>query len=195
MASASISRSRSLASAIAPEQRREHLDLLRLGIHPVVPAQGSVGASGDLAADLPVAHDSQRAAMKFFHVERVLDRQGPVDRSDLALVQHNHPLGGFHDRAHDVFDPQDGESQPVPQAADELHRLTDLLGVEPAQHLIEHQQLGLRGDRPGHFEALFLDHVEVAGLEPREFGQSDEAQFFAGEGLDEGAAARSAHPR
>jgi histidine ammonia-lyase len=29
------------------------LDLLRLGIHPVVPAQGSVGASGDLA---PLAH-------------------------------------------------------------------------------------------------------------------------------------------
>ena len=29
------------------------LDFLRLGIHPVVPAQGSVGASGDLA---PLAH-------------------------------------------------------------------------------------------------------------------------------------------
>ncbi|HEX9550927.1 MAG TPA: histidine ammonia-lyase [Candidatus Limnocylindrales bacterium] len=29
------------------------LDLLRLGVHPVVPAQGSVGASGDLA---PLAH-------------------------------------------------------------------------------------------------------------------------------------------
>jgi histidine ammonia-lyase len=29
------------------------LDLLRLGIHPIVPAQGSVGASGDLA---PLAH-------------------------------------------------------------------------------------------------------------------------------------------
>jgi histidine ammonia-lyase len=28
-------------------------DLLRLGIHPVVPSQGSVGASGDLA---PLAH-------------------------------------------------------------------------------------------------------------------------------------------
>ena len=29
------------------------LDFLRLGIHPVVPEQGSVGASGDLA---PLAH-------------------------------------------------------------------------------------------------------------------------------------------
>jgi histidine ammonia-lyase len=32
---------------------RRLLDLLRLGIHPVVPSQGSVGASGDLA---PLAH-------------------------------------------------------------------------------------------------------------------------------------------
>ncbi len=40
-------------SGVRPEVAERLLDLLRLGIHPVVPAQGSVGASGDLA---PLAH-------------------------------------------------------------------------------------------------------------------------------------------
>ena len=40
-------------SGARPEVIDRLLDFLRLGIHPVVPAQGSVGASGDLA---PLAH-------------------------------------------------------------------------------------------------------------------------------------------
>jgi histidine ammonia-lyase len=40
-------------SGCRPELVERLLDLLRLGIHPVVPEQGSVGASGDLA---PLAH-------------------------------------------------------------------------------------------------------------------------------------------
>ncbi len=40
-------------SGARPEVVDRLLDFLRLGIHPVVPAQGSVGASGDLA---PLAH-------------------------------------------------------------------------------------------------------------------------------------------
>jgi histidine ammonia-lyase len=40
-------------SGIRPVVAERLLDFLRLGIHPVVPAQGSVGASGDLA---PLAH-------------------------------------------------------------------------------------------------------------------------------------------
>jgi len=40
-------------SGCRPELIERLLDLLRLGIHPIVPAQGSVGASGDLA---PLAH-------------------------------------------------------------------------------------------------------------------------------------------
>jgi len=40
-------------SGVRPEVAERLLELLRLGIHPVVPAQGSVGASGDLA---PLAH-------------------------------------------------------------------------------------------------------------------------------------------
>jgi histidine ammonia-lyase len=40
-------------SGVRPEVAERLLDFLRLGIHPVVPAQGSVGASGDLA---PLAH-------------------------------------------------------------------------------------------------------------------------------------------
>jgi len=40
-------------SGCRPELIDRLLELLRLGIHPVVPAQGSVGASGDLA---PLAH-------------------------------------------------------------------------------------------------------------------------------------------
>jgi len=40
-------------SGVRPEVADRLLDFLRLGIHPVVPAQGSVGASGDLA---PLAH-------------------------------------------------------------------------------------------------------------------------------------------
>jgi len=40
-------------SGARPEVVDRLLDFLRLGVHPVVPAQGSVGASGDLA---PLAH-------------------------------------------------------------------------------------------------------------------------------------------
>jgi histidine ammonia-lyase len=40
-------------SGCRPELIERLLELLRLGIHPVVPSQGSVGASGDLA---PLAH-------------------------------------------------------------------------------------------------------------------------------------------
>ncbi len=40
-------------SGVRPIVAERLVDLLRLGIHPVVPAQGSVGASGDLA---PLAH-------------------------------------------------------------------------------------------------------------------------------------------
>ena len=40
-------------SGCRPEVVDRLLDFLRLGVHPVVPAQGSVGASGDLA---PLAH-------------------------------------------------------------------------------------------------------------------------------------------
>jgi len=40
-------------SGVRPLVAERLLELLRLGIHPVVPAQGSVGASGDLA---PLAH-------------------------------------------------------------------------------------------------------------------------------------------
>jgi histidine ammonia-lyase len=40
-------------SGVRPAVADRLLDFLRLGIHPVVPAQGSVGASGDLA---PLAH-------------------------------------------------------------------------------------------------------------------------------------------
>jgi histidine ammonia-lyase len=40
-------------SGVRPLVAERLLDFLRLGIHPVVPAQGSVGASGDLA---PLAH-------------------------------------------------------------------------------------------------------------------------------------------
>ena len=40
-------------SGARPEIAERLLDFLRLGIHPVIPAQGSVGASGDLA---PLAH-------------------------------------------------------------------------------------------------------------------------------------------
>ena len=40
-------------SGARPVVAERLLDFLRLGIHPVVPAQGSVGASGDLA---PLAH-------------------------------------------------------------------------------------------------------------------------------------------
>ena len=41
------------ASGIRPEPIEYLIDLLNAGIHPVVPAQGSVGSSGDLA---PLAH-------------------------------------------------------------------------------------------------------------------------------------------
>ena len=40
-------------SGARPAVAERLLDFLRLGIHPIVPAQGSVGASGDLA---PLAH-------------------------------------------------------------------------------------------------------------------------------------------
>jgi histidine ammonia-lyase len=40
-------------SGVRPVVAERLLELLRLGIHPIVPAQGSVGASGDLA---PLAH-------------------------------------------------------------------------------------------------------------------------------------------
>src|SRR5207247_7864839 len=40
-------------SGARPIVAERMLDFLRLGIHPVIPAQGSVGASGDLA---PLAH-------------------------------------------------------------------------------------------------------------------------------------------
>ena len=40
-------------SGCRPEIVERLLDFLRLGIHPLVPEQGSVGASGDLA---PLAH-------------------------------------------------------------------------------------------------------------------------------------------
>ena len=64
-------------SGCRPELVDRLLAFLALGIHPVVPAQGSVGASGDLA---PLAHLALTAALRICW-RRHQDRRCNGDRN------------------------------------------------------------------------------------------------------------------
>ena len=69
------------------------------------------------------------------------------------VVEDGDPLRDAHHDPHLVLDEQDGDAQLAAQAPDELGHLQRLGRVHARRRLVEEQQPGLAGQRPGHLEA------------------------------------------
>ena len=97
---------------------------------------------------------------------------------DLAPeVQHHDAVGDLHDQSHVVLDQQDGHAALVPDGPDQPGQRPDLLVVEPRRRLVEQEEPGLAGQRPGELDALERAEGEAGGrmvrhaLEPEERDQ------------------------
>src|SRR5207302_1529837 len=71
-----------------------------------------------------------------------------------AVVQHDHPVGDVHDHAHVVLDERDRRAELLIDVEDEAAHVLLLLDVHPGHRLVEQQEPGLGGQRPGELDAL-----------------------------------------
>ena len=78
------------------------------------------------------------------------------------MVEHDDVAGDRHDRAHDVFDDDDGEPA-FGKIADQGYGLVDFGRVQAGHHLIEQQDAWLCRECPGHFQAALVDGGEILG--------------------------------
>ena len=75
---------------------------------------------------------------------------------DLAPIEHDDALAEAHDELHVVFDDQEREVEAGADVADHRHQLLGLLRVHPGGGLVEDEQVGLGGQRPGDLQAALL---------------------------------------
>jgi hypothetical protein len=77
-----------------------------------------------------------------------------------------------------VLDPDDGD--PVaPDGGDDLDELGDLWVGQAARHLVQEQQPGAGGQRPGQLEPLALEQAEALGRAVGLRGQAGPARTSA----------------
>ena len=95
---------------------------------------------------------------------RVVAHRRRVALGDLlAVVEHRDLLGDAHHDLHVVLDEQDGEAPLVAQALHERGEGIGFLGVHARRGLVEQQQLGVGGQRPGDLDASLVAVGEVDG--------------------------------
>src|ERR1700751_3700389 len=112
--------------------------------------------------------------LRIFH-----DLLGRAFRDLLAMVEHDDMPRHRHDRAHQVFDDDDGEP-PLRQLADQRDRLVDLGRIEPGHHLVQQQDARLRGERARHLQPALVDGGQILGRRSLARGQADEVDDLAG---------------
>ena len=160
------------------------LDLRRLGAAAIARDRAAVGvhAAGDLGAQRrqrsrdrvqPVgvlAHPQPRHAAKQCQrvgVPRVLEqlmRRPLLDQP--ARVQHAHPLADAGDDPQVVADEQDRRVELGAQLLDQVQHLGLDGGVEAGGGLVQHQQVGVGGQRHGEHDALLLAAGQLVRVPP-----------------------------
>ena len=159
-------------SGIRPLVAERLCDLLNRGVTPVVPSQGSVGASGDLA---PLAH-----------IALVLIGEGEAEFEGAVLARRRSPPPRRH-RAHRA--PPQGRHQPHQRhAGDARHRLPRARSRRDARR---HRRRRLRDDPrrpPRHARAPSTTRIHAARPHP---GQLESARRLRD--LLEGSEIRQSH--
>src|SRR5262245_36131698 len=80
---------------------------------------------------------------------------------ELAEVENDHALGELGDGAHHVLDPQDRQSELVPDVADDLDRRGELRIVETRHDLVQQQHPGLPCERLRQLEEPQLVEIQA----------------------------------
>jgi len=93
--------------------------------------------------------------------------------SDLdPVIERDHPIGAAGDHVHVVLDHQDRYPPLVAQPPDQLGDLARLGGIHPGGRLVEQQQPGPAGERPGDLQPPAVRvRQRVRGLVPAVSGE------------------------
>ena len=100
-----------------------------------------------------------------------------------ALVHHHHPVGDLADEAHLVADQDHGHAVGG-EAADHVQDLAHQLRIERRGDLVEEQDLGLQGERPGDRHALLLAARELVRIGAELVAEADPRQQRSRQRLD-----------
>jgi hypothetical protein len=82
-----------------------------------------------------------------------------------------------------VLDEQDGDSQLIPQVADEIHHLLCLFGIHAGGGFVQEQELGAGGQGPGDFQPPLVSVGKVLGQKiplPRQVHEAKNSPCFFG---------------
>ena len=90
-------------------------------------------------------------------MRRAVGQQPPKFSTTIAFGEAEH-------RLHHVLDPDHRDAEPVAGRAHDVDRRLQLGVVEPGHHLVEEQQPGSTGERPGEIEEALLVEVERADV-------------------------------
>ena len=74
-----------------------------------------------------------------------------------------HAVGDSHDQVHVVLDEEHGEGEGGPDPPDQRSKLLDLLVAQASGRLVEQEQAGARGERPGELEPLHRPERKAGG--------------------------------
>ena len=92
------------------------------------------------------------------------DLVGGACGDDLAVINDNDPFTDAHNKAHVVFDEEDGHPEPGPDEGDGLHQLGGFGGVHAGGGLVQQEDLGPGGDGPGNLQLALAAVGQVLGL-------------------------------
>lgn len=85
-----------------------------------------------------------------------MDLRRNARRDLLAEVDDIDAVGDVHDKIHVMLDEEDGQAEPVADAADESGQFKRLLRVHASRRLVEQQQLRTGRQRAGNFKPALL---------------------------------------
>ena len=105
------------------------------------------------------------------------------------MVDDGQAVGHLHGLLLVVGDQHGGHVQRVVQVAQPAAQLRAHLGVERAEGLVEQEDLGLDGERPGERHALALAAGELRGVALGQVGQADQLEQLVDPRLDLGLGA------
>ena len=124
-------------------------------------------------------------------------REQPLRRGalhDLAQVHHRDVVAHMAHHRQVVGDEQVGEAQLLLELVEEVQHLGLDRHVEGGYRLIEHQEAGIEGQRPGHADALALPAGELVRVAVDDAGiEADQPQQFAHPGVLLGTGHRGVH--
>src|SRR5262249_21457557 len=96
----------------------------------------------------------------------------------------NNPIRHLHDQPHVVLDQQDRHAALVSDGPDDPDERLDLRVVQPRRRLVEQDEPGLAGERPGELDALQGAEWKTGSRMVRHALEPEERDQLAGSGLD-----------